>query len=85
MKKIAKESLAEIVPGLVNSSPQFADKKAIAEMLGMSTRSVDNFLAAGMPHMKFGARCVRFDVDEVRAWLKAQYGHRRREALTAAS
>jgi len=62
-----------------NAIPQFADKRTVATMLGMSTRSVDNFLAEGMPHLKLGLRRVRFDLDEVRAWLKEKYGISRRK------
>jgi predicted DNA-binding transcriptional regulator AlpA len=57
--------------------PRYADKRAIAEMLGLSVRSVDNFLAEGMPHFALTARCIRFDVEEVRAWLKERYATRR--------
>lgn len=62
---------------VVEARPHYADKRGIAEMLDVSVRSVDNFLAEGMPHFKLTARCIRFDVDEVRAWLKERYGTRR--------
>ncbi len=57
--------------------PRYTDKHGIAGMLDMSVRSVDNLLAEGMPHIKLTARCIRFDVDEVRAWLKERFGTRR--------
>jgi len=61
--------------------PPFGDKRAVAAMLGLSVRTVDNFLANGMPHIKFGARRCRFDMEEVRAWIKEKYGQRRRGPL----
>lgn len=45
---------------------------------GMSVRWVDSQLAVGMPHLKLGARRVRFDLGEVRTWLKNRYGQQRR-------
>src|SRR5262245_23084392 len=56
---------------------QFADKRAVSAMLGLSVRTVDNLIAKGMPHLKLGERRCRFDLQEVRAWLKQQYGTRR--------
>lgn len=63
--------------------PRYADKRAIAEMLGLSVRSVDNFLSEGMPHFALTPRCIRFDVDEVRAWLRERYSNRRLGRSTA--
>lgn len=61
-----------------NSTPTFGDKRAVAAMAGMrSVRWVDNMVAAGMPHLKLGTRRVRFDLDEVRQWLKERYGTQR--------
>jgi hypothetical protein len=57
---------------------RFGDKRDVASLAGdMSVRWVDGQLALGMPHMKFGARRVRFDLDEVRSWLKERYGQQR--------
>lgn len=54
------------------------DKKAVATMAGgMSIRWVDGEMAKGMPHLRLGSRRVRFDLDEVRAWLKDKYATRR--------
>jgi predicted DNA-binding transcriptional regulator AlpA len=54
------------------------DKRAVAAMAGgMSVRWVDGEMAKGMPHIRLGSRRTRFDAEEVRAWLKAQYGTRR--------
>ena len=34
-------------------------------------------MAQGLPHLKLGARIVRFDLEEVRAWAKREFGTRR--------
>jgi predicted DNA-binding transcriptional regulator AlpA len=57
----------------------FGDKRAVAALAGgMSRRWVDGELAKGMPHVKLGPRRVRFDMEEVRAWLREKYAVRRR-------
>jgi len=53
---------------------KFGDKFAVAEMLDLCPRSVDNLMAQGMPHLRIGTRRVRFDMAEVRAWAKRHYG-----------
>lgn len=65
--------------------PRFADKRAVAAMLGLSVRSVDNYLGDGMPHLKLGARRVRFDLEEVRRWLKERFGTQRRNPAKVSS
>jgi len=65
--------------------PQFGDKRDVAAMARVSRRTVDNFLADGCPHIKLGARRVRFDLAEVRAWLKQKYGTQRRGPAKASS
>jgi len=61
-----------------NAIAPFGDKRDVAAMLKMSTRSVDNHIAAGMPHLKIGKRRCRFDLAAVREWMLAQYGVQRR-------
>jgi hypothetical protein len=46
-------------------------------MTDMSVRWVDLQLPRGMPHLKIGARRVRFDLGEVAQWLKERYGTQR--------
>jgi hypothetical protein len=56
----------------------FGDKRAVAAMAGgMSFRWVDGEMAKGMPYLRLGARRCKFDLAEVRAWLKGQYAARR--------
>ena len=45
------------------------DKDALARHLGLSRRTIDNWLQRGMPHLKLGARRVRFDLRKIEAWL----------------
>lgn len=59
--------------------PRFGDKRDVGSLAGgMSVRWVDGQLQLGMPHMKYGTRRVRFDLEEVRQWLKEKYGQQRR-------
>ena len=57
----------------------FGDKRAVGLLAGnMSLRWVDGELAKGMPHLKLGPRRCRFDLAEVKVWLKERYGVQRR-------
>ena len=40
--------------------------------MGIARRTVDNWLQRGMPHLKLGARRVRFDLREIEAWLQRE-------------
>jgi predicted DNA-binding transcriptional regulator AlpA len=64
----------------------FGDKRAVAQLIGCCQRSVDNLMKRGCPYYKLGHRQVRFDLGEVRDWVKREYGCRRigREASNAA-
>jgi predicted DNA-binding transcriptional regulator AlpA len=71
-----------------NNVPRFGSKRDVAAMLQFSTRTVDNLLAQGCPHMKIGKRRCRFDLPEVAAWMKDQFGTKRRgpaKAVNASS
>lgn len=63
-----------IQPEFATGSPKFADKRAVAAMVGCCVRSVDNLMVRGCPYLKLGRRKIRFDLDEVRNWLKREYG-----------
>ncbi len=60
-------------PLQINEEPAptspYIDKDALARHLGLSRRTIDNWLQRGMPHLKLGARRVRFDLREIEAWL----------------
>ena len=55
----------------------FGDKRAVAQLIGCCLRSVDTLMARGCPFYKLGHRQVRFDLGEVREWVKREYGCRR--------
>lgn len=59
--------------GNENSIPRFGDKKAVADMTGMSRRWVDAEISKGMPMLALGSRRCRFDLQEVAAWLRDRY------------
>jgi predicted DNA-binding transcriptional regulator AlpA len=75
-KDIEKE--VEVAHDATNTTPRFGTKKDVAAMLQLSIRSVDNYLAAGCPVVKLSPRRCRFDLDEVKAWFKQQYGQQAR-------
>ena len=58
--------------------PRYGGKKDVAQMVQLSVRSIDNFLAQGCPHLKLGKRRVRFDMIEVRQWLTDKFHVQRR-------
>ena len=65
----------------------FGGKREVAKLIGCCERSVDNYMQRGCPYYKLGHRQVRFDLGEVRAWVKLEYRCRRigREASSGAS
>ncbi len=59
----------------VAESPLFVKKADLARALGVSTRTVDNWLARRMiPYVAVSARMHLFDLEEVTAALKRNYG-----------
>lgn len=55
-------------------------KKELAAHLGASVRSIENATAEGMPHAKIFGR-VKYQPDEVEAWLEDTGRMRRRRWL----
>ena len=71
----------EAAPGNKSAADRisrFGSKRDVAEMLQLSVRSVDNYVAAGCPCIALSKRRLRFDLPEVREWFKQQYGQQRR-------
>ena len=56
---------------------KFGTKTDVAALLVCCKRSVDGYLARGMPHLKLGPRKVLFDMAEVADWAKREFGTRR--------
>ena len=60
-----------------NEHAAFGSKRDLAAMIGLSVRSVDNYLSAGLPHIALSKRRIKFDLAECRLWFKEKYGARR--------
>jgi len=58
------------LPGLLN-------RAEVAELLGVSKRTIDNLVTQGLPYVLLGRRTARFDPAEVMAWVKRERGVRR--------
>lgn len=61
---------------------QFAatDKSAFGQRFDVSKRTVDSWLAAGLPHLKLSPRCVRIPVAEGSEWVREHFLTQRRAA-----
>ena len=53
------------------------DKRGYAARWRLSTRTVSNFLAQGLPHCAVGKRRVRIIVTEADRWMLDRFGTRR--------
>jgi excisionase family DNA binding protein len=52
------------------SAPEFETKRQLAARLGVSTRTIDNLLARGLPHLKLTRKLTRFPRAAVDEWLR---------------
>ncbi len=81
-----KKKIEQLPAAAENQTPAatiptpFATKKQVAEFIGLSVRTVDSYLALGLPHLKLGKRRCRFDLAEVKAWLNDNFRVQRRAA-----
>ncbi len=64
-----------------NDTDRLGKKRDVAKMLNVSPRTVDNYIAEGCPHIKPSPRCCRFDLADVKAWFKTQYGQQSRKGF----
>jgi phage terminase Nu1 subunit (DNA packaging protein) len=55
----------------IRSIEPLVTREELAELLNVSTDSVDEMRRAGMPWIRWGARIVRFQPSEALAWLEA--------------
>lgn len=80
----AESEIDLTTPGLeipaVLSAPQpvIVEKPQLAELLRVSRPIVDRFMREGCPHLALSSRMIRFDLEEVRLWLRTNYGVRRK-------
>lgn len=53
------------------------DKVGFGQCFDVSKRTVDDWLAAGLPHFKLSSRCVRIPVVEASEWVRQRYFQQR--------
>jgi excisionase family DNA binding protein len=53
----------------MNPAEPLVTKKEVAQHLRQTPRTVENWMAKGMPHYKLGARRTRFKLSEVETFL----------------
>jgi hypothetical protein len=56
---------------------EIVDKDGFAARWGHKRRSVDNWLAQGLPHYRVGERRVRIFIPEADAWMREKFHVRR--------
>ncbi len=54
------------------SGAEFENKRELAARLGVSTRTIDNLLTRGLPHVKLTRKLTRFPRAAVDEWLSAK-------------
>jgi hypothetical protein len=80
--KIRTLSEPQATSGDSKLAADITNKRGFAECWGVSTRTVDNWLRAGLPHMKLSARMIRISVGEGGEWLRSRFGTQRLGANT---
>jgi predicted DNA-binding transcriptional regulator AlpA len=57
-----------------NGNKQFLNRVEAAELLGLRPQTLANltWLNSGPPYVRLSARCLRYDRDELIAWMKAR-------------
>jgi excisionase family DNA binding protein len=55
-----------------SNRPELLTKSELAEYLKLTTRTVENWMARGLPHYKIGERRVRFKLAEVEQFLDTE-------------
>jgi excisionase family DNA binding protein len=52
-----------------NYGRDYETKEQLADRLGVSSRTIDNLIVRGLPHIKITRKLVRFPRAAVNAWL----------------
>lgn len=60
-----------------SNRPVLHNRRSLAEAIRVSPRTIDNWVRAGLPHLKLSPRMVRFDLAEVLAWMRSTYATHR--------
>src|SRR5690242_4418132 len=79
-RKIGTIKTPESASGALNlaaNNEPVTDKRGYAKRVKLSPRTIENFLATGMPHWKIGKRRVRIVVSEADAWMRERFGAQR--------
>ncbi len=61
------------------SDQAITDKRGYGKHWGLSTRTIDNLMARGLPHLKIGPRRVRFITEEADRWMRERFSTQRRK------
>jgi predicted DNA-binding transcriptional regulator AlpA len=48
-------------------------KRDVANRVCVTTRTIENLMAQGLPHLKLGSRRTRFDWPQVKEWLENRF------------
>jgi excisionase family DNA binding protein len=67
---INQESKAAAGLSSIETDREFENKRQLAARLGISVRTVDSLLAAGLPYIKLTRKLVRFPRAAVDEWLR---------------
>lgn len=59
---------------------RYVSRRELAEMMGVSVRTVDTFRAEGMPCERWGTQAVRFRPSHAMAWARARNANGRAAA-----
>lgn len=77
MKKIVSCETPDTATGN-KLAAEVTDKRGFGQRWQFSVRTIDNFLKAGLPHLKIGTRRVRIVIKEADTWMKEHFGQQRR-------
>jgi len=55
----------------IMQAPIILNQQGLAEKLGMSTATIVKYRDKGMPYIKLSEKMLRFDLEEVLNWMKA--------------
>jgi len=67
----------ETASGTEHLAAQVTNKRGYAERWQSSVRTVDNWIARGLPHIKLSPRMIRINIPEADAWLRQKFGCQR--------
>jgi hypothetical protein len=54
--------------------PEIVDKRGYAARWSLCVRTIDNYLKAGLPHLRLGQRRIRIVVKEADEWMRKKFG-----------